>query len=1451
MPTALGVHIFAGGFTCGVRAAGFRILGHLEDTPYGVESARRNFPGLDVRVGEGDWREAEFAGRVDFLYSNPPCFSASTAVKTERGWRRIGDIVRERSGERIACVDGGRIVWREVGGWHKNPHHGGLYDVRLVHGAQGGKGLTLATINHRFLTRRGWVPVALLRREDEVCTGRPTPNRAQLTLIDGMLLGDGKLNRQPQLSTSQTCEELVRLKHAALRGLVAAGGVTVNPKVCKDGMPRRDQATFTSSTDVWTRQQRARWYPDGVKRVPADILLTDITLAAWYMDDGRGRNLTPAKVMNYQGGGRRQGAYADFAICGFDEEDAGLLIRKLAEVGLTAEVRRRKTGYLDLRIARESAAEFFRRIGRFVPSSMRYKLPPDAPPFDPRSWELGEPDVGWDRVTRRPAKLLRGEPVYCIDVPGPQNFVTRNGVAHNCAIFSSAGIATTRGKDGWRTDPRLGCWYRAYRVFEAVRPKVFALESVCQAYTKGREVVDDFTRRALGAGYSVTHLMIDTKWTGLPQSRKRFFFVAYRPDLPLEFRFDYASHTTVGQVLAAFSHATEPGPITPHTGGANFAQWIPMTGPGEKLRQAYDRAHDIRSVQEFSGANCTKQDLADTPPGGYIRNTFDRKNPGKKKGRPGFMYTRLHPDRVMGAFTGDLFAHPTEDRFLGTNEMKALCGYPQDFWLEGKARGHASFLARAVLPPVGQWLAGSVRKTMSLPRRVAARPSVMKIDLRREPGSYTDLTPEYLTGYSTPRLSLLELTATVKSCDACPRMRGRTRVFGQTNGPAPARVFFIGEAPGKDGAGLTGLPFYGDASGVNFDLLLQSIGLTYDDVFVTNSVLCNPLGPDGLNDAPNRSERENCSGHLRRTIEVVDPEVIVTVGATALESLSMISPHQFQLGKVVGRAVEWNGYQLIPVYHPSPRVTAASRTLVEMKKDWAAVRTLLDVAPPYHKPQPEHVMINQPTELAPVRPELTPPPPEPQSEAVVPGRPVTLLRPKGITPIRQPPVHPNGSSEGTKLPGEKSGEFIRRLWMTGKYTPEQILELVHKNWEGRKTKVADIYWNYGKLLQSGVANVPPWPSSRRTIPGPTAAVARVAVSRRTDPRRPKPVENHDDGRPRFLLTGSTPMQCGSDRTQLKIITAAVCWKGALEYAGYRVDWRPVKAGEDLSAYAGVGVILNKPNSITSNYFPGAAWVVAKRPDTVLMIDDWQVGELVSGLQTCARSEERLFRLRGFELPASVKAKVFEVTGRLAAGNWQYPVIVPTFNGGDIERLGIPAKVITGIDPTAFAPRYTYPAVTKERAWVQASLLRKPAPATAWKLECYGNSDRGEGGIGKAGADAQPRLAEPELAAVYARAWGILSPAHPHAGSGWWRVRFLMAADAGSVLSADPAEAAVFGEPYLRASDPRAVERLTDRGLANLAAAQKEVLEKAAWPKHRVTEELVKTLRLARQAGRPN
>jgi uracil-DNA glycosylase family 4 len=175
------------------------------------------------------------------------------------------------------------------------------------------------------------------------------------------------------------------------------------------------------------------------------------------------------------------------------------------------------------------------------------------------------------------------------------------------------------------------------------------------------------------------------------------------------------------------------------------------------------------------------------------------------------------------------------------------------------------------------------------------------------------------------------------TCTLCPAMCGRSAVLSERNGSPAARVMFIGEAPGRKGADRTRVPFSGDQSGANLDRYLDSIKLTREEIFITSAALCNPRSESGANRRPTQREIKNCSSFLRRTIEVVNPRVIVTLGSVALEGLKRIQYHELNLRESAAQIQSWNDRVLVPIYHPSPQVLASHRREAQQLQDYQVV----------------------------------------------------------------------------------------------------------------------------------------------------------------------------------------------------------------------------------------------------------------------------------------------------------------------------------------------------------------------------------------------------------------------------------------------------------------------------------------------------------------------------------
>ena len=188
------------------------------------------------------------------------------------------------------------------------------------------------------------------------------------------------------------------------------------------------------------------------------------------------------------------------------------------------------------------------------------------------------------------------------------------------------------------------------------------------------------------------------------------------------------------------------------------------------------------------------------------------------------------------------------------------------------------------------------------------------------------------------RERLVEVYREASVCTKCPLSETRTKVvFG--NGDSDADLMFVGEGPGAE-EDRQGLPFVGRAGGL-LTQLLGEIGLTRDDVFVTNVVRCRPPG----NRDPQPDEIEACRPYLEHSVELIEPRVIATLGNFATKLLTG-NPTGItkvrgtpQVHELAGRTVF-----LLPLFHPAAalRTPALAETL---RQDFATLPGLLERDP--------------------------------------------------------------------------------------------------------------------------------------------------------------------------------------------------------------------------------------------------------------------------------------------------------------------------------------------------------------------------------------------------------------------------------------------------------------------------------------------------------------------------
>lgn len=157
------------------------------------------------------------------------------------------------------------------------------------------------------------------------------------------------------------------------------------------------------------------------------------------------------------------------------------------------------------------------------------------------------------------------------------------------------------------------------------------------------------------------------------------------------------------------------------------------------------------------------------------------------------------------------------------------------------------------------------------------------------------------------RPTLEEVRATVGDCTRCKLHKGRkTIVFGSGN-PRAALVF-VGEGPGAD-EDEQGLPFVGRA-GQLLTRMIEAMGLTRDEVYICNIIMCRPPG----NRNPEPDEIASCEPFLIGQLLAIQPKLICALGTFAAQTLLRTKE---PISKLRGRFFRYQGIPLLPTFHPA------------------------------------------------------------------------------------------------------------------------------------------------------------------------------------------------------------------------------------------------------------------------------------------------------------------------------------------------------------------------------------------------------------------------------------------------------------------------------------------------------------------------------------------------------
>lgn len=366
---------------------------------------------------------------------------------------------------------------------------------------------------------------------------------------------------------------------------------------------------------------------------------------------------------------------------------------------------------------------------------------------------------------------------------------------------------------------------------------------------------------------------------------------------------------------------------------------------------------------------------------------------------------------------------------------------------------------------------------------------------------------------------------------------------------------------------------------------------------------------------------------------------------------------------------------------------------------------------------------------------------------------------------------------------------------------------------------------------------------------------------------------------KVLMSGFTALQINTEKRTIQKIDVPASIAQALRELGHEVDWRKITPGEDLSSYDVLWINLAPLNSLNGRQGAmGALYALSSGIPCVGFFDDWQFNTVFNGARALIRKPEMLYkhllvgtehrgdegatyfsradveaaleRVRAVNPDAAKKCyieryymmdtdesvqpyekQLVEAARDLIAPRWKAGMVpvCPMYGFGDrsLVRKRMPDELgpIEALDPTSTIVPTLSPVVplnpaVKKRAWVLGALMPHDTwlekKNLTWPVEIVGSRKL----IRKLGG--QRFDTEQDVLEFYNQHWGILSPPYPHAGSGWWRSRFLYAAHVGSILVTDKGEGDPLGDAYkLTIAD---VEKMSDAELIAAVEAQRAALK---------------------------
>lgn len=349
---------------------------------------------------------------------------------------------------------------------------------------------------------------------------------------------------------------------------------------------------------------------------------------------------------------------------------------------------------------------------------------------------------------------------------------------------------------------------------------------------------------------------------------------------------------------------------------------------------------------------------------------------------------------------------------------------------------------------------------------------------------------------------------------------------------------------------------------------------------------------------------------------------------------------------------------------------------------------------------------------------------------------------------------------------------------------------------------------------------------------------------------------------KVLFTGYTSQQVGG-RIMLGYASLPEMYMQVLQDAGHECVMKKIAPDEDISEYDAMIVGQAPLHSLGAYYlYPVLEAISRARTSNVALLfslDDWQLNNLMSGVRTINKNTDRVFKgqrsQKGNDDPSTfiykkdrhwgvqphVRPRIESVIRAMEDRPWP-TTIVPKFNWGDESKITkhVPTRELVPLDMSPYCTNYNTVInadSTRVNQWVLGTLALHEKwvdkLSLNWPVQYYGGPVR---------TSPYPRVKEPELLDAYAHSWGTMAVPYGHAGSGWYRHRYVHAMHTRCVMLVDPKDGECIGPSWT--VKPSEIEVMTQSQLRELADAQYVEQGKLMSSKEEVQTKLVEAIQRA-------